>query len=62
MFVKPFCDEESRRGRWVGPVTRPRISENRAKLLLKKETRRDVFDDPDIGGKINFTTNLTYRG
>jgi len=62
MFVQSFCDEESRRVRWVGPVTRPRNSENKEKLLLKKETRRDVFDDSDIGGKINFTTNLTYRG
>jgi hypothetical protein len=62
MFVKYFCVEESRRVRWAVHVTRAGNLEIRAKLLLKKETRRDVFDDPDIDGKINFTTNLIYRG
>jgi hypothetical protein len=62
MFVKSFCVEESRRVRWAVPVTRVGNLEIRSKFLLKRETRRDFFDDPDIDGKINFTTNLTYRG
>jgi len=43
----------------VGPVTHTGNSEIRAKLLLKKEIRRDVFGDTDIEEEINFTTNLT---
>jgi len=59
MFLKSYCDEESRRVRWVGPVTRVGNSEIRAKLFLKKDTRRDVFGDPDIEEEINIITNLT---
>lgn len=58
MFLKSYCDEESRRVRWVGPVTRAGNSEIRAKLLLRKGTRKDVCD-PALEENIKFTTNLT---
>jgi hypothetical protein len=48
MFLKYYRDEESRRVRWVGPATRAGNSEIRTKILLKKDTIRDVFCDPDI--------------